>query len=29
MAFASIKNEQEAKNLWAYLRQFAADGAKK
>jgi cytochrome c len=29
MAFAGIKNEQEAKNLWAYLRQFAADGAKK
>jgi cytochrome c len=29
MVFAGIKNESEAKNLWAYLNQFAADGKKK
>ena len=29
MVFAGIKNEAEAKNLWAYLVQFAADGQKK
>src|SRR5262249_832607 len=29
MAFAGIKNEAEAKNLWAYLQQFDADGKKK
>lgn len=29
MAFAGIKNEIEAKNLWAYLKQFGADGKKK
>ena len=28
MVFAGIKNETEAKNLWAYLKQFAADGKK-
>ena len=26
MVFAGIKNEQEAKDLWAYLRQFDAQG---
>ena len=26
MIFAGIKNEQEANDLWAYLRQFDADG---
>ena len=29
MAFAGIKNETEANNLWAYLKQFDADGKKK
>ena len=29
MVFAGIKNETEAKNLWAYLAQFKADGSKK
>lgn len=29
MVFAGIKNESEAKNLWAYLAQFKADGSKK
>lgn len=29
MIFAGIKNENEGKNLWAYLAQFKADGAKK
>ena len=29
MVFAGIKNENEAKNLWAYLSQFKADGSKK
>jgi cytochrome c len=26
MAFPGIKNESEAKNLWAYLKQYDADG---
>lgn len=26
MVFAGIKNEQEAKDLWAYLKQFDAQG---
>jgi cytochrome c len=29
MIFPGIKNEAEAKDLWAYLRQFGADGKKK
>ncbi len=29
MIFAGIKNEKEAKNLWAYLSQFGLDGKKK
>jgi cytochrome c len=29
MAFAGIKNEKEIGDLWAYLAQFKADGAKK
>jgi cytochrome c len=29
MVFAGIKNENEAKSLWAYLRQFDKDGNKK
>ncbi len=29
MIFPGIKNETEAKNLWAYLAQFGADGKKK
>ncbi len=29
MVFAGIKNETEAKSLWAYLAQFKADGSKK
>ena len=29
MVFAGIKNENEAKSLWAYLAQFKADGSKK
>src|SRR5947209_16991896 len=29
MVFAGIKNEQERTNLWAYLKQFNADGTKK
>ncbi len=29
MAFAGIKNEKEATDLWAYLAQFGADGKKK
>ena len=29
MVFAGIKNENEASNLWAYLKQFGADGKKK
>ena len=28
MVFAGIKNETEAKNLWAYIKQYAADGKK-
>jgi len=28
MVFLGIKNETEAKNLWAYLRQFGPDGKK-
>ena len=29
MAFVGIKKEDEAKDLWAYLRQFGPDGKKK
>jgi cytochrome c len=29
MAFAGIKNEQEINDLWAYLKQFDAQGNKK
>ena len=29
MIFPGIKNEKEAANLWAYLKQFGADGKKK
>jgi cytochrome c len=29
MAFAGIKNEKEMADLWAYLKQFNADGSKK
>lgn len=29
MVFAGIKNEKEAKSLWAYIAQFKADGSKK
>jgi cytochrome c len=29
MVFAGIKSENEIKNLWAYLKQFNADGSKK
>jgi cytochrome c len=29
MVFAGIKNDAEIKNLWSYLSQFKADGAKK
>jgi cytochrome c len=29
MVFAGIKNETEAKNLWAYIKQFGEDGQKK
>jgi cytochrome c len=29
MVFAGIKNETEAKNLWAHLNQYGADGKKK
>jgi cytochrome c len=29
MTFAGIKNEAEAKNLWAYLKQYDADGKTK
>jgi len=29
MVFAGIKNEEETKDLWAYLKQFNADGHKK
>jgi len=29
MAFAGIKNEADAKNLWAYLKQYDAEGKTK
>ncbi len=29
MVFVGIKNEGDAKNLWAYLKQFDAEGKKK
>ncbi len=29
MVFVGIKNETEAKNLWAFLKQHGADGQKK
>jgi cytochrome c len=29
MIFPGIKNENEAKNLWAYLKQYGPDGKKK
>lgn len=29
MVFAGIKNEQEIKDLWAYMASFGADGKKK
>ncbi len=29
MAFAGIKNDKEISDLWAYLKQFKADGSKK
>jgi cytochrome c len=29
MVFAGIKNENEAKNLWAFINQHGADGQKK
>jgi cytochrome c len=29
MAFAGIKNEKEANDLWAYISQFDKDGKKK
>jgi len=29
MVFAGIKNEKEARDLWAYLKQFNAEGGKK
>lgn len=29
MVFAGIKNETEAKNLWAFLKQYGPDGKKK
>jgi cytochrome c len=29
MVYAGIKNETEAKNLWTFLNQYAADGKKK
>ena len=29
MVFAGIKNEQEVNDLWAYLKQFGANGQKK
>jgi cytochrome c2 len=29
MIFAGIKDEPDAKNLWAYLKQFDAEGKKK
>ena len=29
MAFVGIKNDQDIANVWAYLKQFGPDGAKK
>ena len=29
MVFAGIKNETEAKNLWAFIQQYGPDGKKK
>jgi cytochrome c len=29
MVFLGLKDETQAKNLWAYLQQFGADGKKK
>ncbi len=29
MAFAGVKNESEANDLWAYISKFGADGKKK
>jgi cytochrome c2 len=29
MVFVGIKDEAQAKNLWAYLKQFGPDGKKK
>jgi cytochrome c len=29
MVFAGVKNEEDAKSLWAYLNQFDAEGKKK
>jgi cytochrome c2 len=29
MAFVGIKNDKDIAELWAYLKQFAPDGAKK
>ncbi len=29
MVFAGIKNETEARDLWAYIKQFGSDGQKK
>jgi cytochrome c2 len=29
MAFVGIKNDKDIADLWAYLKQFEADGAKK
>ena len=29
MVFAGIKDEADAKNLWAYLKQFDTEGKKK
>jgi cytochrome c len=29
MAFVGIKNDKDISDLWAYLKQFGPDGAKK
>jgi cytochrome c2 len=29
MAFVGIRNDKDIADLWAYLKQFGADGAKK
>jgi hypothetical protein len=29
MAFVGIKNDKDIADLWAYLKQFGADGAKR